>query len=453
MSGAWRSNCVPWMAASLVIVGCTRPSTKTQIAPRALDVCAGDGPTSKLEDWPGGTELADPLVVTPGASAPGRVRWSQPLARTDAMRIDDVAVLGHGLVAVGTVTGPVTVDEVKLVPRASTTPFLLRLDEQGHVAGGAVLDGLPHGDAWLLVATGPADNVVIAGPATIAPGWEGDHAPEGTPFLASIGLDGTVNWQRPLPVQRVAALVVGRDGSIAFTGTFKEPVGTITSIVARWSHDGTAVWQKTLGDPVSADHHWPAVVRSLALDGEGAVIVAGTVYSLWPGHLDLGQGAVNPRGEGGFIARFRADGNVLWSRGIAYGEPYALATAGDTIAIGGEVRCGSEAEHAFVLAMDNQTGAARWARRFPQPRRLIGRVAVAADGGVAFTEWGHEVEEKVVVGSVSRVGEPSWTRQIFAPVNGPRLPPRLVEAPAGPVLLTARNSPLRDVGRLVAFVK
>ncbi|MGH7296359.1 MAG: hypothetical protein ACRELB_15575, partial [Polyangiaceae bacterium] len=86
------------------------------------------------------------------------------------MRIDDVAVVGHGLVAVGTVTGPVTVDEVKLVPRASTTPFLLRLDEQGHVAGGAVLDALPHGDAWLLVAAGPGTDVVVAGPATTAPG-------------------------------------------------------------------------------------------------------------------------------------------------------------------------------------------------------------------------------------------------------------------------------------------
>ncbi|MGH7297432.1 MAG: hypothetical protein ACRELB_21025, partial [Polyangiaceae bacterium] len=277
--------------------------------------------------------------------------------------------------------------------------------------------------------------------------------PEGTPFVARVGLDGNVRWQRPLPVQKVTALAVGGDGAIAFSGTFKEPVGTFTSIVARWSQEGTPAWQNILGDAIRADQHWPAIARSLAVDGERAVIVAGTVASLWPGHLDLGQGAVNPRGEGGFIARFGADGSVLWSRGIAYGEPYALATAGDTIAIGGEVRCGSEAEHGFVLAMDDRTGAARWARGFPQPRRLIGRVAVAADGGVAFTQWGQEVSDEVVVGSVSRAGEPSWTRQIFAPVNGWRLPPRLAEAPAGPVLLTARNSPLRDVGRLVAFVK
>jgi len=38
-------------------------------------------------------------------------------------------------------------------------------------------------------------------------------------------------------------------------------------------------------------------------------------------------------------------------------------------------------------------------------------------------------------------------------VNGPRQPPKLAEAPAGPVLVTGRNHPLNDVGRLVAFVK
>jgi len=205
--------------------------------------------------------------------------------------------------------------------------------------------------------------------------------------VARVGPTGAVRWIRPLPVERVTGLAVAADGAVAFAGILKEPAGTKTSMVARLSADGAPVWQKTLGDLAEANFHWPATVRGVAADGEGAVLVAGFVEP-WNGigHLDLGQGSVNPHGESGFVAKFAPDGQVLWSRGITYSESYAVAAGGDTVAVIGDARCGSVERAPFVLAIDDATGSERWARWMPaepEGRRLsAARVTVATDGAV-----------------------------------------------------------------------
>jgi outer membrane protein assembly factor BamB len=390
----------------------------------------------------------------PAPTTPGTTRWSQPLPRTSDLRFDDLAVDGQGrVVAVGTVTARVTLDEVSLDPHEGATPFVVRLDAQGHVVSGAIVDALPHGDAWLLVAAGLGDDVVVAGPADDGTRVLSRPAPQGAPFAASVGPDGAIRWSRPLPVERVTGLAVAADGAVAFAGIIKEPAGTETSMVARWSADGAPVWQKTLGDLLRSDFHWPTIARGVAIDSGGAVIVAGTVAQLEGGHLDLGQGAVNPRGEGGFVAKFAPDGQVLWSRGVAYGDPYDVAAGGDTVAMIGEAGCGSDDKAPFVVALDDATGADRWARWMPKDAHeqlSVGRVAVATDGAVAFTEWG---EGQVVVGSDDRSGATAWSHLISATINGPGPSPTLVAAPSGLVLRPTRRLASQDIGRVIGLVK
>ena len=402
---------------------------------------------------PGGAAAGKP----PAPTTPGTTRWSQRFPQTDPLRFDDLAVDGQGrVVAVGTVTAPVTLDDLSLAPREGATPFLVRLDAQGHAVGGAILDALPHGNAWLLVAAAGED-AVVAGPADDGGSQISIHAPPGAPFVARVGPTGAVRWIRPLPVERVTGLAVAADGAVAFAGILKEPAGTKTSMVARLSADGAPVWQKTLGDLAEPNFHWPATVRGVAVDGEGAVLVAGFVEP-WNGigHLDLGQGSVNPHGESGFVAKFAPDGQVLWSRGITYSESYAVAAGGDTVAVIGDARCGSVERAPFVLAIDDATGSERWARWMPpepEGRRLsAARVTVATDGAVAFTALGGD-ELHVVVGSVDRSGAVAWSRVIYPAAKEQAPPPAIVAAPSGLVLLPTRDRPGRDVGRIIGLVK
>jgi outer membrane protein assembly factor BamB len=362
-----------------------------------------------------------------------------------------------GVVAVGTVTAPVTPDGVSLTPREGATPFVLRLDAQGHVSSGAVVDALPHGDAWLLVATGPGDDVTVAGPADGGGGSFRENAPVGAPFVARVSMTGVVRWTRPLPGQRVTGLAVAPDGAIAFAGILKEPAGTETAVVARWSADGESIWQKTLGDLAPEGNvHWPALVRGVAVDSAGAVVVVGSVEPWGPniGHLDLGQGPVNPHGESGFVAKFSPAGQVLWSRGITYSEPYAVTVGGDTLAMVGDARCGSADIAPFVMAVDAATGAERWARWMPREglkRMSAGRVAVTTDGTVAFTEWGGNAQ--VLVGGVDRSPATAWSRLLYTGNDGPAPRPPLVWAPSGLVVLPTRDRPRKDIGRVIGLVK
>jgi outer membrane protein assembly factor BamB len=394
----------------------------------------------------------------PEPTAPGAIRWSQPFRRTMDLRIDDLAVDGQGrVIAAGTVKGPMMLESVSLAPHDGATPFFVRLDPQGHVVGGALVDALPHGDAWLLVAAGPGDDVVVAGPADNQTRTLPVPAPNGAPFLARIGPDGAVRWSRPLPVERVTGLAGAAGGAVVFAAIAKEPPGAggRTSIVARWSADGAPVWQKALGDETEAGFHLPAIARGVAIDSGGAVIVAGTVAHNVPrGHLDLGQGPVNQRGESGFVAKFAPDGQVLWSQGMPYAEPYAVAAGGDAVAMIGEAGCGPYKKEPFVVALDGATGAERWARWMPEiphkERRSVGRVAVATDGAVAFTEW---AEGPRVVGSVDRSGAGAWSRIVESTFFGPDPSPALVATPSGFVLLPTRNTPFEDVGRIIGLVK
>jgi outer membrane protein assembly factor BamB len=247
------------------------------------------------------------------------------------------------------------------------------------------------------------------------------------------------------------------DGTFAFAGTVPQPALVETTMLARWSADGALIWQKTLGDICASNYRCPATVHGVAVDSGGAILVAGAVEPwLNIGHLDLGQGPVNPHGESGFVAKFAPDGQVLWSRGIAFSESYGIAAAGDTVAIIGEARCGATERAPFVMALDDATGTERWARWMPPgpvgTRLSTGRVTVATDGVVAFTLSGGD-EPRVIVGSVDPSGSVAWSRVIYPGTSGLEPPPAIVAVPSGLVLLPSRDRPGREVGRVIGLVR
>jgi outer membrane protein assembly factor BamB len=373
---------------------------------------------------------------------PGAPQWAARIGSQPAARVDDVAVDADGrMVVAGVLTAPATFAAIQLAPSAaSVSGFVLRLDERARPITGGLVDDLTTADARLLVAIGPGDHVLVAGPA--ATGRDPEYRlSSGQSFVASVRSDGSVAWSRRIPVQAVTGLAIGADGASVAVGLFKEASSRVSSRILRWSPDGALSWQKDLGEEAGPGSRRPALARGVAIDREGAAVVVGTVDPWDHGHLDLGLGIVNARGEAGFIAKLMPDGRAVWSRGTLRAEPYAVAVGADRVLVSGTLECVRDEGHGFVLAMDAHTGALSWAWRMPAWSWRVSRVAMAPGGESAFLSW----NSNATIGAIDSDGRAKWTRRLWAdevPLEGL---PALAESELGPVLLLQGRDMLRDL--------
>jgi hypothetical protein len=393
-----------------------------------------------------------PAAPAVGPWASGAIRWAQVLSGPAPMRVYDVSADGReGFVVAGVLTGPATFGTVQLHSPRARAVFVLRLDAHGQATAGATLDDFPApvGDEGVLLAVAPDGDAIVAAP--VATGRFVDLKPEPgtTAFLARVGADGTLRWSRDTAVQTVTGLAVGSDGG-ALVGNFNQLGNMGTSMLVRWSADGSMRWQKVLGDllhgdPRWPDMHWRATLRGVAIDREGAIVVIGTAGYGSAEHIDLGLGPVNANG---FVAKLASDGQPLWSRGTARGEPMAVAAFGDRVVVGTNAACGHAEEDSLVMAMDSRDGAARWAWRLPE-HWPVSRVAIGPQGHVTFVAW--RGERDALLGSVDPAGAPSWTRRLRVPEAAAwqgqeqERPPTFAETEAGPVLFTYGVETMKDL--------
>lgn len=272
----------------------------------------------------------------------------------------------------------------------------------------AVRAGGPGEDRGDCVASFPDGSQVVAGfvegPAVFGAGDENETAlPAGNHgFVARYALDGTLVWAKRMQgnvfPRGIATLA---DGSLVVAGEYLSSAGfgigesnqTLLpgggAFVARYAADGTLAWARDSGIPLDE------AARGVAAFGDGSLAVVGHTRPL-PGPF----GTIGDAGI--FVARYAADGTLLWSRTVdSPGDDFARGVAG--LPDGSSVVTGSYAgailfgagestQTAFgtaggsdiFLARYSPTGALAWARRAGGTGNDWGAgVAALPDGSLA----------------------------------------------------------------------
>ena len=165
---------------------------------------------------------------------------------------------------------------------------------------------------------------------------------------------------------RVAGVVADPGGNVYVAGTFTgtvdfDPGNGVTALtsmggtdgfLAKYTAAGAVVWAVRVGG-TGADS-----VTALARDGAGNLFLAGG----FEGTATFGAGAIVPAlvsqgGEDGFVAKFGADGTVVWAN--RFGGPGSEDVADLALDAGGNVYAvGSFSDHADALPATGGGGSA-----------------------------------------------------------------------------------------------
>lgn len=215
----------------------------------------------------------------------------------------------------------------------------------------------------------------LSGPLEGESGWDMAMSHDGSVFV--VGYHGGIDLDKDGTVD-VEAMSCGGPC----------PRASLDPLLMKISPDGDLLWLR------SPDGPGYDTGRAVVADGRGGVYMTGG-FSEW---LEFESGRrLESNGEGGrFLARYDADGNVLWAVPIGVGLAGGLAVDG-----AGNVHLATTAQGSVDLdgdgKMDLQTGGdrkpllasftpdgeLRWARIVETPTASTGaRIAIDPDGGI-----------------------------------------------------------------------
>jgi hypothetical protein len=198
-------------------------------------------------------------------------------------------------------------------------------------------------------------------------------------------------------------------GNVAVTGSVSNYVdfgngvvsgtgGSNDAFVAMYAAaDGAHLWSRRFGDVGSETGY------AVAVDGAGAVIVAGTFF----GTVDFGTGPLTAAGGGTdqdvFVAKYSSTGTPLWAKrfgtSAAFEYVYGVAVdpAGDvlltgafagSLSYGGPSLTSAGGYDASLVKLAGTTGAHVWSKRFGGTGDDYGNaVAVGATGTIALAGY------------------------------------------------------------------
>lgn len=238
----------------------------------------------------GGPEIAMPFRLD--AHAPGRVT----LTGMSSSSID----FGGG----------------PLTPADGYAQLVATLDDSGNYLSSSMAVSADNQDP-MVIATNTAQNGLIAG------GFEGTEAwgdltftslPQtATVFLAGLTPDGTPSWGTTLASSGFEPCVALNDDGTAFVAAVG-PYGMIrggTIFLAKLDDAGQTLWTKSFSETVDERGDHQIQTFALARDNAGDVILLGG----FDAPVDLGGGPLTPAEAGDlFVAKFDANGTLLWSR-------------------------------------------------------------------------------------------------------------------------------------------
>ena len=271
--------------------------------------------------------------------------------------------------------------------------FLIKLDGTSGRALWARSFGSEGYDKGYALAVDPSGGVVFAGYFTGDVDFDDDGMPETAQgadvFMARFTSDGRHVWSKVMGgpgADNARAMAMDGAGNLSITGSFEhtvdfgdgrpiESTGSKDIFVASYDLNGVCRWSRGFGD-IDDDSG-----RTIAVDHLGGIVAMG----LFVGSIRLDALTV-PSSTTGYpeilLAKFDAEGDVLWARGCGAGVPQgesALATDGygDILASvatsaavdlgGGPLAASTEDVVAARLLPD---GAHVWSRRFLS---LVGR--------------------------------------------------------------------------------
>ncbi|WP_375767980.1 protein kinase [Archangium gephyra] len=137
-------------------------------------------------------------------------------------------------------------------------------------------------------------------------------------LVARLGPDGRMLWSHRLGdegIQAATALAADATGTLFVTGYFSDALelggreffnsAGPDVFLSRWNAEGRVLWSRRFGDEQAQ------YATTVAVDPEGGAILGGYFY----GTMDLGGEALVSAGlSDGFLARFTADGQLLWGQ-------------------------------------------------------------------------------------------------------------------------------------------
>lgn len=174
------------------------------------------------------------------------------------------------------------------------------------------------------------------------------------------------------------------EGGLFVSGSFNATIdlgggnhfsqGSSDTYLVRYDREGRYLWSRVFGDPKAQGGMW------LAPTPDGGVVMAGDLV----GVVDFGDGPHTAGGTDAVVARFDAEGNLLWSR--SFGGP-GLQSVRD-------------------VAVDPDTGATYVTGPFHQ---------FIDFGGGAFTTSGHA---NMFVARLDHNGDHVWSRHLKSAANG-----------------------------------
>ena len=243
------------------------------------------------------------------------------------------------------------------------------------------------------------------------------HSSEGVAdiFLVKYDAAGNPLWSRSFGSfdwEASHGVAVDGSGNVIVIGNFHYSVdfggGVLTSqgnndiFVAKYDPDGNHLWSQRFGDQQNQEG------MAVAADAAGTVAITGW----FDGVLDFGGGPLTSGAQiDGYVAKFDADGNHLWSRsfgddGFQRSDAVAIDAAGNTVITGdfaGTVDFGagpltSLGTDDIFLASFDPGGELNWAQQF-------GDAALQRANSLASDSSGHVVLAGYFYGSVDFGGD------------------------------------------------
>ncbi|MEM8882547.1 MAG: hypothetical protein AAGD14_00590 [Planctomycetota bacterium] len=272
----------------------------------------------------------------------------------------------------------------------------------------------------------------------------------GGPYIARYKTDGTLDWERVATgpgAKSSTAVDFFADGSCVSVGTFQRDVvfgageATETTIsappgkdydifIARYNADGTFAWVRAFGDS--------------GQDGTSDVAALPDGSCVWVGHfwgtvaLDASNTLSVPAGvRGGVVARYAADGSVLWTRswgntglnsatGVSLAVDGSLLVCGNfegTIVLGAgetnETTLTSTGGTDLVLARYEADGSLRWARSFGGAGSDSGRRPIERTDGTIVLSGSFQGELTFGADALVSVGNNDMFVAGFTSTGGP----------------------------------
>jgi uncharacterized delta-60 repeat protein len=181
------------------------------------------------------------------------------------------------------------------------------------------------------VAVQPDGKIVAAGGLSLA-----RYLPDGTPDT-TFGNDGLVSIADLVTIafDEVFAAALQPDGKIVAAGKFFNPSTTQQEFaLARYLPDGTLDTPFDSGGHVTTDVGGSGFASAVALEPDGKIVAAGSIFNVATSHLDFALARYLP--DGTLDTTFGGDGRVTTDFGVpSSAHALALQADGKIVAVGG----------------------------------------------------------------------------------------------------------------------